>query len=87
MMVTAVETIILSSYCANLHYTLTTVSIEVKHVLYDGLSKYLTNTSWRTFWNQFQTYYYCCGTTQNIDWFQTAWISPTTMPSFSLINK
>lgn len=87
MIVTAIEVIVLSCYCASLHYTLQTVSTDIKNILYTGLNKYSTNTSWRTFWNQFQSYYNCCGASKSIDWFQIDWISPISMPSFSQLNR
>lgn len=86
MIITAVEALILICYCVHLQYTLQIVSIEVKRILHAGLNKYLTNTTWRIFWNQFQQYYHCCGSSQNTDWFQIAWISPI-VPSSSLIKK
>jgi len=86
MLVTAAEAIILICYCIHLQYTLQTVSTEVKTILHAGLNKYGTNIAWRVFWNQFQQYYRCCGSSQSTDWFQTAWASPIT-PSFPLVKK
>lgn len=87
MAITAVETIVLICYCNTLQNTLQDVSSEVKNILLVGLDKYSTNIAWRTFWNQFQQHYYCCGISQSSDWFQIAWVSPMVLPSFSLIKK
>lgn len=86
MMVTAVEAIVLICYCNNLQYTLQSVSIEVKTILHTGLEKYLTNTAWHLFWNEFQQHYHCCGNFNSTDWFQTAWMSPI-LSSFFLLKK
>jgi len=84
-MITAIESIVLICYCGILQYTLEAISVEVKNILYTGLSKYLTNTTWKTFWNTFQQYYYCCGNSHCTDWFQTAWVSPNAL-SFSQLK-
>ncbi|XP_003240277.1 uncharacterized protein LOC100574692 [Acyrthosiphon pisum] len=86
-MVTAVEAVVLICYCANLQYTLQTISGEVENILTASLCKYATNRNWRLFWNQFQQHYYCCGSSQNTDWYQTAWVSPVVLSSFSLLKK
>lgn len=86
-LVTIGEAIVVICYCVNLQYTLRTISEEVKTVLNDGLGKYLTNTSWQVFWNQFQQHYDCCGSSQSTDWFQTAWVSPITLSSFTLLKR
>lgn len=85
--VTAVEAVVLICYCANLQFTLQTISGEVENILTTSLSKYATNRTWRLFWNQFQQKYHCCGSSQNTDWFQTAWVSPIAVTSFSLLKK
>jgi hypothetical protein len=87
MVITAIETIVLIYYCNTLQNTLKDVSSEVKNFLHAGLGKYSTNTVWRIFWNQFQQHYYCCGVSQSNDWFQTAWVSPMVLSSFSLFKK
>lgn len=87
MVITAVETIVLICYCNTLQNTLKDVSSEVKYILHASLEKYSTNTAWRIFWNQFQQHYYCCGISKSNDWFQTAWISPMVLSSFSLFKK
>jgi len=85
--ITAVEVVVLICYCANLQFTLQTISGEVENIMTASLCKYATNKTWRLFWNQFQQHYYCCGSTQNTDWFQTAWVSPIVFSSFSLLKK
>jgi len=84
---TAVEAMVLISYCANLQFTLQTISGEIENILTSSLNKYSTNRDWQLFWDQFQQHYYCCGSSNNTDWFQTAWISPITLSSFSLLKK
>lgn len=84
---TAVEAMVLISYCANLQFTLQTISGEIENILTSSLNKYSTNRAWQLFWDQFQQHYYCCGSSKNTDWFQTAWISPITLSSFSLLKK
>jgi len=86
-MVTAVEAVVLICYCANLQFTLQTISKEVENILTASLCKYATNRTWQLFWNQFQQHYHCCGSSQNTDWFQTAWVSPILLSSFSLLKK
>lgn len=87
IIITIVETIVVICYCVNLQFTLKVVSNEVKTILNAGLGKYLTNTTWKIFWNQFQQHYHCCGSSQSTDWFQTAWISPITLSSFTLLKR
>lgn len=84
---TAVEAMVLISYCANLQFTLQTISGEIENILTSSLNKYSTNRAWQLFWDQFQQHYYCCGSSKNTDWFQTAWVSPINLSSFSLLKK
>jgi len=85
--ITAVEAVVLICYCANFQFTLQTISGEVENILTTSLGKYATNRTWRLFWDQFQQHYYCCGSSQNTNWFQTAWVSPITVTSFSILKK
>jgi len=87
VVITTVEAIVLISYCANLQFTLQIISGEVENILTASLNKYSTNRAWQLFWNQFQQHYYCCGSSKNTDWFQTAWVSPIILSSFSLLKK
>lgn len=87
MIITAIETMILIYYCGNLQYTLLTVSTEIEIILSASLAKYSTNREWRIFWNHFQKHYSCCGSLNSTDWFQTAWISPITLSTVSILKK
>lgn len=87
MIIAAVEITVLIYYCANLQYTLLTVSTEMEIILSAGLAKYTTNKAWQLFWNHFQEHYSCCGSIKNTDWFQTPWVSPIALSSVSLLKK
>jgi len=86
-MITAIEAVVLICYSANLQFTLETISGEVENILTTSLSKYSTNRTWRLFWDQFQQHYNCCGSSQNTNWFQTPWVSPIVVTSFSILKK
>lgn len=76
MITTITESIILIGYCVILQCTLESIFKKVKEILHTGLINYATNTTWQVFWDTFQQHYHCCGNSQSIDWFKSAWISP-----------